>query len=433
MASLEPPLPAAVVGDLSSHGAGPASIDSHKGNSARWRRTLGLLLLALVVVFWTGSSFLASAILADHSFSNPFFVTYINTLFFILPLAPAVLHKAYRRPDEFHEWMNECRDAASKLSSRLGFRTGTHSHSRALDPTGGSTESLLRPARTPSQSPSIKRRHSESTHSANRLTLSETARLSLEFCLLWFGAGYILLACLQHTTVASSTILTSTASIFTLIFGAMIGVEKLTLRKSLSVILSLAGVALISSVDFSGKSSDDDHRGSFPEKTTGELAWGNTLALISAAIYALYITRLKKRVPDDSLVSMPVFFGLVGLFNAVMLFPFFFILHWTGVERFEFPPAGRVTWILLLNGAGSMISDVAWAYAVLLTSPVLVTVGLSMTIPLTLVGQMVLNEQTSTAVYWIGAMVVVSSFILVSHEENKEETVRQLEERDVER
>ena len=57
-----------------------------------------------------------------------------------------------------------------------------------------------------------------------QLSLPETARLSMEFCMLWFLANYFVAACLSYTTVASSTILTSTSSVFTLLFGYFFGV-----------------------------------------------------------------------------------------------------------------------------------------------------------------------------------------------------------------
>ena len=53
----------------------------------------------------------------------------------------------------------------------------------------------------------------------NRLSLRATSWLALEFCLLWYIANYFVSACLEYTTVSSGTILTSTSSIFTLIFG----------------------------------------------------------------------------------------------------------------------------------------------------------------------------------------------------------------------
>ena len=57
----------------------------------------------------------------------------------------------------------------------------------------------------------------------------------------------------------------------------------------------------------------------------------------------------------------------------------------------------------------------------LLTSPLVVTVGLSLTIPLSLIGQMMLQSQFSSAAYWVGAGVVFVSFIFVNHESKRED------------
>ena len=68
----------------------------------------------------------------------------------------------------------------------------------------------------------------------------------------------------------------------------------------------------------------------------------------------------------------------------------------------------------------SLVSDVCWAYAILLTSPLVVTVGLSLSIPLSLVGQMIVNSQTSSLLYWLGAVIVFLSFIYINHESEEE-------------
>lgn len=52
----------------------------------------------------------------------------------------------------------------------------------------------------------------------------------------------------------------------------------------------------------------------------------------------------------------------------------------------------------------------------LLTTPLVVTVGLSLTIPLSLVGQIFLQGVTSSALYWVGAAIVFLSFLVVNHE-----------------
>ena len=270
-----------------------------------------------------------------------------------------------------------------------------------------------------------------------RLNYRETARLSLEFCILWFLANYFVAACLEYTTVASSTILTSTSSVWTLVFGSMLHVERFTIKKVIGVMASLAGIIMISSIDVTG--NQDKNRGSFPHKSHKQIAVGDVLALVSAIMYGIYTTLMKKRIGDESRVDMPMFFGFVGLINLVTLLPGFPILHYTGIETFELPPTKRILAIVLvirpqnnlhegfanrvyqINSATSLVSDLCWAYSMLLTSPLITTVGLSLTIPLSIVGEMIEYSQTSGILYWIGACIVLISFIFINHEESQEE------------
>ena len=134
--------------------------------------------------------------------------------------------------------------------------------------------------------------------------------------------------------------------VWTLIFGAVIGVEKFTVRKLLGVLASLAGIFLISRVDISG--SNDENRGSFPHKTPTEIAIGDVMAGVSAIIYGIYTIVMKKQVGDESKVNMMLFFGLVGLINVCLLWPGFVIMHLTGFETFELPPTGRVWGIVIV-------------------------------------------------------------------------------------
>ena len=169
-----------------------------------------------------------------------------------------------------------------------------------------------------------------------KLNFRETMMLSLEFTLLWVLANYFAAACLEHTSVSSVTILTSTSSMWTLIFGAMFGVELFTVRKLMGVLASLAGIILISMVDLSGES--DENRGSFPHKSTAQIAIGDAMAFVSAIVYGIYVTVMKKKVGNEDRVDMRLFFGLVGTFTLVLLWPVFFLLHFTGVETVSSPP-----------------------------------------------------------------------------------------------
>jgi solute carrier family 35 protein F5 len=255
-----------------------------------------------------------------------------------------------------------------------------------------------------------------------KLGFHETAVLSLEFCLLWFVANYLSSACLEYTSVASTTILTSTSGIWTLILGAIFGVERFSVRKLIGVAASLVGVVLISTVDLTG--DNDENRGSFPHKTPAQIALGDSMALVSALVYGMYVTIMKRRVGNEEKVDMKLFFGLVGVLNLVLLWPIFFILHWTGIEPFQLPPTGTIWTIVIVNSLSSFVSDLSWALAMLLTTPLVVTVGLSLTIPLSLIGEVFQYGQYSSFLYWIGAAVVVLSFVFINHESHDEDEER---------
>lgn len=74
-----------------------------------------------------------------------------------------------------------------------------------------------------------------------------------------------------------------------------------------------------------------------------------------------------------------------------------------------------------VNSAASFLSDLLWAYAMLLTTPLVVTVGLSLNIPLSLIGEMIQYSQYSSWLYWLGAGVVFISFLFVNNESHEED------------
>ncbi|KAL9101154.1 MAG: hypothetical protein Q9163_003556 [Psora crenata] len=372
------------------------------------RHTLGIILLLVTVILWTASNFLASTIFADDTYSKPYFLTYVNSSFF----SSFLLLVAARRL-----WASSgsIRGAVKGQDRSIAYQPLTDQEEQhTAKPDGADSETSSRSPRNRLVVDDSMTSSGSDGGAADRLNIRETAWLSFEFCLLWFLANYFIAACLEYTTVASSTILASTSSIWTLIFGAMLGVERFAIKKLLGTLASIAGIILISSVDIAG--NNDKNRGNFPHKTHKELAIGDALALASALLYGVYTTLMKKRIGDEARVDMPLFFGFVGLFNLVTLLPGLFLVHYTGIETFQLPPTKRITTIVLVNSATSLVSDFCWAYSMLLTSPLVITVGLSLTIPLSLFGQMIVNRQSSSAMYWVGAAIVFLSFVFINYE-----------------
>lgn len=134
-------------------------------------------------------------------------------------------------------------------------------------------------------------------------------------------------------------------------------IERFTIRKLIGVLASVVGVILISRVDISSTppagngnngGSGDDNNPSFPPKSAPEIALGDAMAAFSAVMYGVYTIVMKRQVGDESKVNMPLFFGLVGFFNLVLLWPGFIVLHLSGLEEFEIPGSGEVWGIVLV-------------------------------------------------------------------------------------
>ncbi|KAL5625497.1 hypothetical protein BROUX41_005557 [Berkeleyomyces rouxiae] len=377
------------------------------------RRTLGISLLMVTVILWTCSNFMASSIFSDATYDKPFFVVYVNTSIFALYLVPSFVKFVYQnglsglRVELRHIWA----EYQMSKSSSLRFHQHDDSSNHSLLSSHGDDDGRDSLDRLPNEENSIK---SAKEQSNARLSMFETLRLAAEFALLWFFANYFASACLQYTSVGSATILSSTSSVWTLAFCAMFRVESFTRRKLFGVLTSLAGVILVSTVDLTG--SRDEDRGSFPHKSQSQIAIGDAMAFASAIVYGMYVTVMKGRVGNEERVNMPLFFGFVGILNLLFLWPGFFILHWTGIETFALPPTGRIWTIVLINSTTSFLSDISWAFAMLLTTPLVVTVGISLTIPLSLVGEMFQYQQYAPWVYWVGAAVVFMSFLFINNE-----------------
>ena len=123
--------------------------------------------------------------------------------------------------------------------------------------------------------------------------------------------------------------------------------EIFTVRKLAGVLASFVGIFLVSGIDITG--DHDQNRGTFPHKSPGQIAAGDSLAFLGAVLYGVYATFLKKKVGDESRVNMLLFFGMVGLFNAITLLPLFPILHYTGIESFQLPPTRRIFMIIVVR------------------------------------------------------------------------------------
>ncbi|KAJ2559588.1 hypothetical protein EV175_000271 [Coemansia sp. RSA 1933] len=352
------------------------------------RRAFGLVLLLCVVFIWVASSFLVSNLFGEQEFNQPFLITYLNTASFSLYLVGTLVSHLCKR---------RCEKPRPAVQTR---RTSDDSHAG-----DGAEQPLVQETRQ-QHSSTEQPRNVAHVYPAqgDRLGRRETVRVGVEFCMLWFAANVTQNASLAYTTVASSSILCSTSGLFTLLIGAAAGVERLNATRLCAVLASIAGVY---SIVKHGTTEEDRSHGVLVHAWIGDL-----LALSSAALYGCYTTLLKRRIGDESRLDAPLFFGSVGVANIVLLWPGFPLLHSLGIERFRLPASPRVWGMVAVNAlVGTLVSDYLWLQSMLMTSPLVVTLGLSLTIPLSMAGDIVLKGLHVSLPYCVGAALVLAGFV----------------------
>ncbi|XP_055226641.1 solute carrier family 35 member F5-like [Gorilla gorilla gorilla] len=191
--------------------------------------------------------------------------------------------------------------------------------------------------------------------------------------------------------------------LFTLILAAVFpskSGDRFTLSKLLAVILSIGGVVL---VNLSGS-----------EKSAGRGTIGSIWSLAGAMLYAVYIVMIKRKVDREDKLDIPMFFGFVGLFNLLLLWPGFFLLHYTGFEDFEFPNKVVLMCIIVNGLIGTVLSEFLWLWGCFLTSSLIGTLALSLTIPLSIIADMCVQKVQFSWLFFAGAIPVFFSFFIVT-------------------
>lgn len=244
--------------------------------------------------------------------------------------------------------------------------------------------------------------------SQSRFSVHHTAKLSFLFFVLWFASNLLNNASYYYTSVQSATIISCSSSFFTLLIGAYLGVEKMSVVKLVPLLLTAAGIIVIT--------SQDSRSASAPPRAL----LGNMLSVGSAFLYGVHTTLLKRQVGLELNLNTKLFFGFVGVFTLFGLWPFVILLDYFNIEPFSLPSSSKVWILLALNGVAIMVSDFCWVLSMLMTSPLVVSVGLSATIPLSILGEAVLYHRNVSFVYLLGASLVGYSFWVVNQSEEQD-------------
>ena len=364
----------------------------------RWKQQVGAFLVFLVALMYVGSGVMIQLLFEELEFEKPFFFSFAS-------VALCSCHLGFFS-------LLRCRAVCRRRVAPSGGGGGgggappppkPDAHAYNLLPTPKQVSVINRP--------------------------EELVRPALLLAPAYFALNYTYFLSLDLTSVSETMILSASTGVWTLIFSRLVLKEAMTRIRMMVVVVSMAGMCLVTYASHAEAEAEQEKAHHHPTHqqqhaaaaaTAAETSAGDLLAVMSAAASGIYVVLLRAVVPDEDEVHMPSLFGMIGLASAVVSAPLFPLLHLWGVETFELPPS-RAAWVSVgLNALlSTALPDMLLAQAVVMTSPLLATLGLSLMIPLSVLADYARGLANLTPQFFVGTVAVFVGFLLESWDEQE--------------
>ncbi|XP_050388484.1 solute carrier family 35 member F5 [Patella vulgata] len=396
------------------------------GLSRVQRLILGIIVLLIVDVIWVASSELTEYIF--HKYQKPFFTTFVKTGMMSVYLLGFIIWKPWRlqckhvqkygingEQGEVEEHLGEPIYVPVKYDKNSGTDSDDSSGRRSIRFNNLSEVRQLSEVHAEdavisrlSYSASLKAEE-DRLNALSKLSVKQVAKLGFIFSVIWFFANFAYQEALLDTEAAIVNVLSSTSGLFTLVCAAVYpssSSDRFSLSKLVAVMFSIGGVVVVSISDLNFED---------------EIPVGALWALCGAILYALYLVSLRRKVDHEDKLDIPMFFGFVGLFCSLIMWPGFLILHYSKSEEFVWPTKSQWFFITVNGLVGTVFSEFLWLWGCFLTSSLIGTLALGLTIPLTMIADSVMKEVKYTWRFYLGAVPIFASFFAISfltHYEN---------------
>ncbi|KAF2072938.1 hypothetical protein CYY_005760 [Polysphondylium violaceum] len=241
------------------------------------------------------------------------------------------------------------------------------------------------------------------------ISLKKTTLLSIFMAFLLVGSTYLMMRALPLCEVSLATVLFQSATVFVFIFSIIILKEKITILKTIPVVLFIGGVVGITLADSTSKGEAND----YPQATLGII-----LMLICAVCWAFYEVLTAKFFGEANRTVMNTYLALAGFFNLIAGIPILIILNFTNVERLGVPDPKTAGLIVLVGFISfALMYLIAWGLTV--TSPLFIRSGELMSIPATLFADVTFRRQPFPLTAIPGYVLIVVGFVVTLWVENK--------------